>query len=128
MVYNMSFITPVFKRMVFKQAIKNARGLAKSLLKAFNTVQELKSENSYHNNLILALKARPEWHQAKSDAFEFKGETFRIKENKNLEDIVVMVSDAEIRYSGGRIPVDELTTLQMMAREVINNFFREDNA
>lgn len=122
----MGLLDRFVKRIILKQTVKNAHGLAKSLLKAFNTVQEFKSENSYHENVMLALKARPEWHQVDNNNFGFKGRNYNLRDDISLKEVVIMVSNAENAYGSRWIPVTELTTLQTMAQEEIDNYFKDN--
>jgi hypothetical protein len=66
---------------------------------------------------------RPGWRQINDNAFSYKEWELSINNNATLPKIVKLVSEYELKNNGKSIPLDELATLQLMADEVIDDFF-----
>ncbi len=119
----MGILNNFIKKIVFKQTLKNVRGLCKSLSKAYKTAQKVHPNNSSVENLKIALNMRPGWHRINDNTFSYKKQELSISDNATLPKIVKLVSEYELRNNGKSIPLDELTTLQLMADEAIDDFF-----
>jgi len=118
------------RRLAVKETIENARDLSTSLAKAFASAQLSNPENSYNDNLKLALQARPEWDQIDDHTFQFKDKYLSIADKyltvgdkATLQDMVIMVSDSELLHGGRDIPLYELMRLQMIAQQEIERDF-----
>ena len=119
----MGILNNFIKKIIFKQTLRNVRGLCKSLSGAYKTAQKVHPNNSSVENLNTALNMRPGWRQINDNTFSYKEWKLSISDNTTLPKIVKLVSEYELKNSGKNIPLDELTTLQLMADEVIDDFF-----
>jgi hypothetical protein len=119
----MALFSKFRRRLAVKATIENARELSRFLAKAFASAQLSNPENSYNDNLKLALQARPEWDQIDDHTFQFKNKHLTVGDKATLKDMVIMVSENELLHSNWDIPSDELDTLDMIAREEIEKCF-----